>query len=81
MLSVGLQECQIVLVVALLIAGGYRLPDMARGLAEAVPELSHADAVLAALLGLAAVAALGLDLDTVGRTLERSLRVLTGTWR
>jgi hypothetical protein len=77
----GLQECQILLTLSLLVVGAFKLPELAQGLADAVPELTRADAVLAFLLALTAVATLGLDLDAVGRDLERSLSVLTGSWR
>jgi Sec-independent protein translocase protein TatA len=71
MLPIGQQESLVLLTLAVLAIAVLKLPELARGLGDAVPEFSHA----------AAAAALALDLDGVGRQLGRSLSVLTGTWR
>jgi mttA/Hcf106 family len=81
MLPIGHQEGLVLLTLAVLGIGALKLPELARGLRHAVPELSQADTILVCLLALAAVAALALDLDGVGRQLGRSLSALTGTWR
>ena len=81
MFPVGPHECLFLLTVVLLGAGALKLPELARGLADAVPEFSRADAVLVCLLALTALATLALDLDGLGRSLERSLSALMGTWR
>ena len=81
MLPIGQQESLVLLTLAVLAIAVLKLPELARGLGDAVPEFSHADTILVCVLALAAAAALALDLDGVGRQLGRSLSVLTGTWR
>jgi Sec-independent protein translocase protein TatA len=95
MIPIGVQECQILLVIALLLVGAFKLPELAQGLAQAMSELGRdlglredelarlrrQAAVLACLLALTALATLAMDMDAVGRDMGRSLSLLTGGWR